>query len=445
MERRIIIENIVVAKFGGSSLSDSKQFEKVKAIVLSDEKRRYVVPSAPGKRYKEDEKVTDLLYLCHEHAEKNICFDKVFYIIKKRFVNLVKELHIKLDIEKELNLIEEKIKNGASADYTASRGEYLNGLILANFLDVDFIDASEIIFFKENGTLDEEKTKFNVNNRLSNINKAVIPGFYGSMINGEIKTFSRGGSDITGSIIASYVNSNLYENWTDVSGFLMADPRIVDNPQSIKKVTYRELRELSYMGATVLHEEAIFPVRKAGIPINIKNTNRPEDHGTLIINDIGPASYVGTITGIAGKKDFIVITVEKSMMNGEQGYCRKILSILEDHNVSFEHMPSGVDTVSLVISEAELDGKLEAIIKEIDRECNPEAIEVHPHMALIAVVGRGMNRTIGISSKIFKALALSEVNVRMVSQGSSEITIIIGVENNQFEKAIKSIYEVFGN
>lgn len=439
------MEDIVVAKFGGSSLSNSKQFKKVKNIVLSDEKRRYIVPSAPGRRYKEDKKITDLLYLCYEYAQKNISFDDVFCAIKKRYINLVKELNINMDIEKELIYIEDKIKRGASIDYTASRGEYLNGLILAHFLDFEFVDASKVIFFNENGILDEEKTKGAINDKLANVNKAVIPGFYGSSKDGEIKTFSRGGSDVTGSVIARYINSSLYENWTDVSGFLMTDPNIVDNPKNIEKITYRELRELSYMGATVLHEDAIFPVRKAGIPINIKNTNKPEDKGTLIIKDVGKISPLGNITGVAGKKNFSVINIEKSMMNVEQGYCRKILSILEENNVSFEHMPSGVDTVSLVIPGEDLNGKLESIIKEIDIKYSPDAIEVHTDIALIAVVGRGMNRSVGISAKVFNALALSEVNVRMISQGASEITIIIGVENSHFEKAIKSIYGAFQN
>ncbi|WP_125152826.1 aspartate kinase [Clostridium rectalis] len=437
------MKNIVVAKFGGSSLADGKQFNKVKKIILSDESRKYIVPSAPGKRFKDDQKITDLLYLCDAHIKQNIPFDDVFSIVKRRYLKLVSELNLSMDIQKELNNIEEKIKLGASQDYIASRGEYLNGLILANFLNFQFVDAAGLIFFKENGILDEEKTRFAIKSRLSNVDKAVIPGFYGSMRNGEIKTFSRGGSDITGAIIASCVEANLYENWTDVSGFLMTDPSIVDNPKNIEKITYRELRELSYMGATVLHEEAIFPVRKAGIPINIKNTNEPEHQGTLIINDVIAKNCMGTITGVAGKKNFTVITIEKSMMNVEQGYCRKILSILEDNDVSFEHMPSGVDIVSLIISQPKLDGKLEKIIKEIDIKCSPDSIEVHPDMALIAVVGRGMNRSVGISAKVFKALALSEVNVRMISQGASEITIIIGVENNQFEKAIRSIYKVF--
>lgn len=437
------MNNIIVAKFGGSSLADSTQFNKVKSIALGNEKRRYIVPSAPGKRYKEDHKITDLLYLCHAHVEQNIPFEDVFSVIENRFLELVEELDVTIDIKKYLKDIKDNIAKGASADYTASRGEYLNGLILADFLKYEFVDPAEIIFFNEKGIFDEERTQRAVSERLLKIDKAVIPGFYGSMPNGDIKTFSRGGSDVTGSIIARGVDAELYENWTDVSGFLMADPRIVENPQSIKNITYRELRELSYMGATVLHEEAIFPVRKANIPINIKNTNSPDDEGTYIINDLSPASYAGSITGIAGKKDFTIITIEKNMMNIEQGYCRRILSVLEDNNVSFEHMPSGVDTVSLVIAQSQLDGKLERILKEIDIKCKPDAIDVHPDVALVAIVGIGMLRTIGISAKIFEALAKEDINVRMISQGSSEINIIVGVENGNFENALRAIYNAF--
>lgn len=437
------MKDIIVAKFGGSSLADSIQFNKVKDIVLGDKRRKYIVPSAPGKRNKEDEKITDLLYLCHAHVQRNNSFDDAFSLIENRFLQLVEELDVSINIKEYLKEIKKNIAKGASADYTASRGEYLNGLILANFLHYEFVDPAEIVFFKENGIFDEERTQKAVSERLLKIDKAVIPGFYGSMPNGNIKTFSRGGSDVTGSIIARGVNADMYENWTDVSGFLMADPRIVENPKNIKKITYRELRELSYMGATVLHEEAIFPVRKEGIPINIKNTNSPEDEGTFIINDLELSNNMNTITGVAGKKDFTVITIEKNMMNVEQGYCRKVLSVLEENNVSFEHMPSGVDTVSLVIAQSQLDGKLEKILNEIEEKCNPDKIEVHPDMALIAVVGRGMLRTIGTSARIFEALAESDVNVRMISQGSSEINIIVGVENKDFENAVRAIYNAF--
>lgn len=439
----ITMDNVIVAKFGGSSLADSAQFNKVKSIALANKNRRYIVPSAPGKRYKEDHKITDLLYLCHAHVEQNIPFGDVFSVIENRFLELVQELDVTIDIKKYLKEIKANIAQGASADYTASRGEYLNGLILADFLKYEFVDPVEIVFFNEKGVFDEERTQRAVSERLLKIDKAVIPGFYGATPNGEVRTFSRGGSDVTGSIIARGVNANLYENWTDVSGFLMADPRIVENPKNIKNITYRELRELSYMGATVLHEEAIFPVRKANIPINIKNTNSPDDEGTYIINDLLPASYAGSITGVAGKKDFTIITIEKSMMNIEQGYCRRILSVLEDNSVSFEHIPSGVDTVSLVIAQSQLDGKLERIIKEIEIKCKPDSIDVHPDIALVAVVGIGMLRTIGISAKIFEALAKEDINVTMISQGSSEINIIVGVENSNFENAVRAIYNAF--
>lgn len=437
------MSNIIVTKFGGSSLSDVNQFKKVKGIVLGDERRKYVVPSAPGKRYKEDQKITDLLYLCHANIEQNVEIDYIFTIIEKRFKNLAKELGVDIDIDIELENIKKNIKSGATADYTASRGEYLNGLILSNYLGYEFVDPAEIIFFKRNGIFDGEKTQEAVSKRLCNIQKAVIPGFYGSLPNGDIKTFSRGGSDITGAIIARGVAADLYENWTDVSGFLMVDPNIVENPKNIEKITYRELRELAYMGATVLHEEAVFPVRSAGIPINIKNTNKPDDKGTLIIDDLKPASYAGNITGIAGKKDFVVIAIEKNMMNIEQGYCRKVLSVLEENNVSFEHMPSGVDSVSLVISKNQLNGKLDSILEEIEMKCKPDSIEVHPNMALVAVVGKGMTRNVGMSAKIFDALAREKINIRMIIQGSSEINIIVGVENENFEKAIRSIYGEF--
>jgi aspartate kinase len=437
------MKNTIVAKFGGSSLADSLQFNKVKAIVLGDERRKYIIPSAPGKRNKGDQKITDLLYLCQAHVQHNIAFNDVFNVIENRFLQLVEELDVTIDIKKYLEEIKINIAQGASADYTASRGEYLNGLILSDFLHYEFVDPAEIIFFKKNGIFDEERTQKAVSERLLKIDKAVIPGFYGSMPNGNIKTFSRGGSDITGSIIARGVNADLYENWTDVSGFLMADPRIVENPKSIKKITYRELRELSYMGATVLHEEAIFPVKREGIPINIKNTNSPDDEGTFIINDLELLNDMGTITGVAGKKDFTVITIEKNMMNIEQGYCRKVLSILEENSVSFEHMPSGVDTVSLVVAQSQLQDKLEKILKEIEMKCNPDNIEIHPNMALVAIVGRGMLRSIGTSARIFDALAKNDINVRMISQGSSEINIIVGVENKDFENAIRAIYNAF--
>lgn len=437
------MNNLIVAKFGGSSLADSEQFRKVKNIVLENEKRRYVVPSAPGKRFSKDYKITDLLYLCHAHAQNSISFDDVFKHIEERYTGLARELEIRIDIKKYLDEIKKKIEDGASADYTASRGEYLNGLILADYLGYEFVDAAEIIRFKNYGRIDFEATQKAVDEKMSAVERAVIPGFYGAMPDGTIKTFSRGGSDVTGAIVARCLGAELYENWTDVSGFLMADPNIVENAKPIEVVTYKELRELSYMGAKVLHEESIFPIRDVCIPINIKNTNRPQDKGTLIVDDDKPISYSGTITGIAGKKGFTVIAVQKMLMNSEQGFCRKLLSILESNGVSFENMPSGIDSVSLVIEDTQLGDKLDNILEEIKRQCNPDSLEVYPNMALVATVGRGMDRTKGISSKLFRGLAEGDVNIRMINQGASEINITVGVENEDFEKALRGIYKAF--
>lgn len=437
------MNNLIVAKFGGSSLADSEQFRKVKNIVLENEKRRYIVPSAPGKRFSKDYKITDLLYLCHAHAQNSISFDDVFRHIEERYTALARELEVRIDIKKYLDEIKKKIEDGASADYTASRGEYLNGLILADYLGYEFVDAAEIIRFKNYGRIDFEATQKAVDEKMSAVERAVIPGFYGAMPDGTIKTFSRGGSDVTGAIAARCLGAELYENWTDVSGFLMADPNIVENAKPIEVVTYKELRELSYMGAKVLHEESIFPIRDVCIPINIKNTNRPQDKGTLIVDDDKPISYSGTITGIAGKKGFTVIAVQKMLMNSEQGFCRKLLSILESNGVSFENMPSGIDSVSLVIEDTQLGDKLDNILEEIKRQCNPDSLEVYPNMALVATVGRGMDRTKGISSKLFRGLAEGDVNIRMINQGSSEINITVGVENEDFEKALRGIYKAF--
>ena len=439
------MDNIVVSKFGGSSLADSNQFLKVQSIILSDKNRKYIIPSAPGKRFKNDYKITDLLYLCHAHVEQGIPFDDVFNVIKRRFEELVLELKLqdKLDMKSHLNDIREEIIDGASKDFTASRGEYLNGLILSSLLGYQFIDAKELIVFNKYKIFDSEKTNQLIMERLSKVDNAIIPGFYGALPNGEIKTFSRGGSDITGSIIARGVNADLYENWTDVSGFLMADPRLIPNAKHIAKITYRELRELSYMGATVLHEDSIFPVKKAGIPIQIKNTNSPDDKGTLIVSDLGKYDSSEVITGIAGRKDFTVIAIEKTLVNSELGFLRKMLTILESHGVSLEHIPSGIDSISLVIPDAQLEDKLDLIIDEIQKQCNPDSVDVYPNMALIATVGRGMMQNRGIAAKIFEALAKEQVNIRMINQGSSEINIIIGVETDDFEKAIKAIYKAF--
>lgn len=433
---------MIVTKFGGSSLADASQFRKVKDIILSNGGRKIVVPSAPGKRNPKDFKVTDLLYLCHAHIESSIPLDDVFNLISNRYKDIVSDLNLDLDIDYYLDKIKSDLENGASKYYAASRGEYLNGIILANYLDFEFIDAKDVILFNKYGCIDTDATYKALKKVLIDGKKAVIPGFYGSDPTGNIITFSRGGSDVTGALVAASINADLYENWTDVSGFLMADPRIVKNPMQIRKITYRELRELSYMGASVLHEESIFPVRNAGITINIKNTNIPTDPGTLIVKDMEP-DFENPIKGIAGKKDFTVISLEKAMMNSELGFCRKVLSILEQNCISFENMPAGIDTVCLVISDSQLKNKTEILVEEIKRTCNPDSIVVHPNMALIATVGNGMSSNKGVAAKIFNSLSESNINIRMIDQGSSEINILIGIENDDFEKAINSIYNAF--
>lgn len=433
--------NTIVTKFGGSSLADSIHFKKVKNILESNPERKYIIPSAPGKSSFKDFKITDLLYLCHAHVKSGISLDDVFKLISERYKSIVDDLNLNLDLTSYLNIIKTDIENGSSVDYTASRGEYLNGIILANYLNIDFIDAKDVIKFNKYGTLNIEETYVALKDKLSNHERAVIPGFYGSNEHGDIVTFSRGGSDITGALVAASINAKLYENWTDVSGFLMADPRIVNNPKKIKTITYGELRELSYMGASVLHEEAVFPVRTSGIPINIRNTNEPENEGTLIVSN--EIKHENTITGIAGKQNFTVLSIEKSMMNSELGFCRKILTILEQNGVSFENMPSGIDTVSVVISDSNLKNKTEIIVEEIKRACNPDSVVVYPNMALIATVGTGMAYTKGVASKIFTALAESDINIRMIDQGSSEINVLVGIENDDFEKGINAIYKAF--
>lgn len=432
-----------VAKFGGTSVADANQILKVQSIVRADTDRRYIVPSAPGKRSVSDSKITDLLYLCRQHAQQEVPFEEVFSIISERYLGIVEELGLSLDLRPHLNSIKNEITGGATQDYTASRGEYLTGLILAQLLGYEFVDPSGIIFFDKNEVLDFERTKTAVSEVLSMHERAVIPGFYGCTPDGSIKTFSRGGSDITGALIANGVNADIYENWTDVSGLLMADPAIVENPKPIDTITYRELRELAYMGAKVLHDEAIFPVKGSGIPVLIKNTNSPGDPGTVIMRDAEPVTHKGTITGIAGKKHFTVIVIEKSLMNTEIGFGRRLLTVLEAHGISFEHMPSGIDTISLVIADQQLDHKLDKVIEEIHAECRPDAVEVYPNMALIATVGRGMIHTPGIASQIFTALYNGSINVRMIDQGSSEINIIVGVETEDFERAIRAIYSSF--
>lgn len=378
---------VKVVKFGGSSLASAEQFKKVGNIIRAEESRRYVVPSAPGKRFSEDTKVTDMLYKCYAEAEEGKNFDKSLKAIKERYNEIIKGLGLKLSLEEQFETIKKQFAAKAGKDYAASRGEYLNGIIMANYLGYEFIDAATVICFDKNGEFESEKTNQVMSERLANTENAVIPGFYGAMPNGQVKTFSRGGSDVTGSIVARALKANVYENWTDVSGFLVADPRIVENPKPIAIITYKELRELSYMGASVLHESAIFPVRKEGIPINIRNTNAPEDKGTMIVETTCSIPEC-IITGIAGKKGFVAINIDKDMMNSEIGFGRKVLQVFEDNGISFEHMPSGIDTMTVIVHQDEFVEKEQKVLAELHRAVNPDSIELESNLALIAVVGR---------------------------------------------------------
>ena len=431
-----------VVKFGGSSLANAEQFQKVGEIIRSEESRRYVVPSAPGKRFNGDTKVTDMLYACYEAAEAGEEFSGKLQAIKERFEEIIKGLSLDLSLEREFEQIAADFSAHAGKEYAASRGEFLNGKVMAAYLGYEFVDAAEVIRFDKNGVLEAEKTNRLLEKRLAKCEKAVIPGFYGAEDGGKVRTFSRGGSDVTGSLVAKAIMADLYENWTDVSGFLVTDPRIVENPAVIETITYRELRELSYMGATVLHEEAIFPVRKEGIPINIRNTNHPEDKGTFIVESTCRKPKY-TITGIAGKKGFCSINIEKSMMNSEIGFGRKVLQVFEDQGISFEHIPSGIDTLTVYVHQDEFEEKEQQVIAGIHRAVSPDFVEMESDLALIAVVGRGMKSTRGTAGRIFSALAHANVNVKMIDQGSSELNIIIGVENRDFEAAIKAIYDIF--
>ena len=381
-------------------------------------------------------------YSCYDAAANGGDFEKVLEEIKSRYYEIIKGLGLALSMEEDFQLIKENFKAQIGRDYAASRGEYLNGKVMAAYLGYEFVDAAEVIRFDKNGNLDSEKTDKLLNKRLSKCENAVVPGFYGAKDDGTVTTFSRGGSDVTGSLVAKAIKADMYENWTDVSGFLVTDPRIVKNPAVIETITYRELRELSYMGATVLHEDAIFPVRKEGIPINIRNTNRPEDKGTFIVESTCRKPKY-TITGIAGKKGFCSINIEKSMMNSEIGFGRRVLQVFEDQGISFEHVPSGIDTMTVYVHQDEFEEKEQQVIAGIHRLVQPDFVEMESDLALIAVVGRGMKSTRGTAGRIFSALAHANVNVKMIDQGSSELNIIIGVENRDFENAVKAIYDIF--
>ena len=431
-----------VVKFGGSSLASAEQFKKVGDIIRADKSRRYVVPSAPGKRSSSDTKVTDMLYRCYNLAFREKKFTSLLDEIHARYNEIIDGLNLELSLDHEFDMIRENFGKKIGRDYAASRGEYLNGIIMANYLGFCFIDAAEVIRFHEDGSLDDEKTNELLSLRLEGEEFAVIPGFYGAKEDGTIVTFSRGGSDITGSLVARAAMADLYENWTDVSGFLIADPRIVTNPKSIETITYRELRELSYMGATVLHEDAIFPVRKVGIPINIRNTNAPQDKGTLIVESTCRQPKY-TITGIAGTDGFAAVTIEKAMMNSEIGFCRKVLEEFDKNGISIEHMPSGIDTMTIFVHKDEFEEKEQQVLAGIHKAVNPDHIELESDLALIAIVGRGMRSTRGTAGRIFSALAHAHINVKMIDQGSSELNIIVGVRHDDFKNAIRALYQIF--
>lgn len=432
-----------VVKFGGSSLASAEQFKKVGNIIRAEADRKYVVPSAPGKRNSKDTKVTDMLYGCYALAEAGKNFDKELAQIKARYDEIIAGLDLKAGLlDKEFETVKAQFQAKAGKDYAASRGEYLNGIIMAEYLGFQFLDAAEVIFFDENGEFLSEETHKALKARMKEYDNVVLPGFYGAKLDGTVKTFSRGGSDITGSILARAVHANIYENWTDVSGVLLADPRIVENPVGINTITYKELRELAYMGFSVLHEDALFPVRISGIPINIRNTNRPEDEGTMIVESTCKQPEY-TITGVAGKKGFVSVNIEKDKMNSEVGFGRKVLQAFEESGISFEHMPSGIDTLSVFVHQPEFEGKEQVVLSTLHRLCQPDSIEIDADLALIAVVGRGMKSNRGVAARVLAALAHNNINVRMIDQGSSELNIIIGVKNSDFETAIKAIYDIF--
>ena len=430
-----------VVKFGGSSLADAKQIQKAAAIIKADPERRYVVPSAPGKRFSDDIKVTDMLYTCYDLAEQGLDFSDALDAIQARYNDIISGLGMDFSLQAEFSEIAENFKKRAGKDYAASRGEYLNGIILANYLGYEFVDAAKVVFFRPDGKFDDTLTDTCLASVLHGLSHAVIPGFYGANPDGTVRTFSRGGSDVTGSIVAKAINAELYENWTDVNGFLIADPRIVDEPKVIESITYKELRELSYMGASVLHEAAIFPVRSAKIPINIRNTNDPSAKGTMIVaEDNEPPQHI--ITGIAGKKHFSVISIEKDEMNSEIGFLRRILTVLEANGMCFEHIPTGIDTMSIIVDGKDVD-KTPDIVEKICEVTDPNHIEIENDLALIAIVGRGMKSKKGTATRIFAALSHADINIKMIDQGSSELNIIVGIHEADFEKAIKVIYDMF--
>lgn len=437
---------IKITKFGGSSVSSAGQFKKVKAIIEADESRRFVVVSAVGKRDRRDSKVTDLLYLVNAHLQYHVTCDDLLGTIGQRFCEIAKELNLSYPINQEFGMFREYAKRGEyTPEYIVSRGEYFTGRMMAEYLGFPFVDAADVIAFRYDGTLDMERTSEQAHAVIGDKKHFVMPGFYGATEDGQIRLLDRGGGDITGAIVAQCLGADLYENWTDVSGFLTADPRIVDNPKSIARITYAELRELSYMGASVLHEEAIFPVKDAGIPLVIKNTNCPEDPGTIISEETEPGLAEPIITGIAGKRDFVAIHIKQNHMSNQVGYLRKALSIFERYRVSIEHLPSGIDSFAVVVQGADVRDSLYSIVADIQQELEPDEIKIVDHLALISTVGRNMPSRPGISGRLFGELGRAGVNIRMIAQGSEELDIIVGVNDEDFEHAIGVIYEAFVN
>ena len=434
-----------VLKFGGSSMADARQFEKVKSIVQADPARRVVIVSAAGKRFSDDHKLTDLLYLCHAHLKYGVSCDNVFDMIRSRYMEIRDDLGLQTDLETEFDALRRKMDKGISQDELVSRGEYFAAQLMADYLGYDFLDSELWLKFNLDGTVDQE-TSYEALSRAASGRRVVIPGFYGTMPDGTIKTFTRGGSDITGALAAAALNADVYENWTDVSGFLMADPRIVSDPLPIERITYSELRELSYIGAQVLHEGTIFPVREKNIPLNIRNTNQPDHPGTMIresFDELEESKDSSFITGIAGRKDFSVITITKNGMSNEVGTLRRILEILEKYQLVVEYLPSGIDSVSLVVAADKLRPCQYQILGEIQKNLKPDTIHVTEDMAIVAAVGRKMAFKPGISGKIFAALGENGINIRMITQGTEELNIIVGVDNKDFAGAIRVLYNSF--
>ncbi|MGL5540046.1 MAG: aspartate kinase [Erysipelotrichaceae bacterium] len=432
-----------VVKFGGSSLADARQFEKVKSIVEADDSRKFIVCSAPGKRYGSDNKITDLLYLCYEHVKYGVSYDAILDMIFERYKAIAHDLGLELNLEAEFELIESKLHKHMNVDYLVSRGEYLNGLLLANYLNRPFVDASTLLFFHYDGTINYEKSQKAMNAYLQEYPTMVIPGFYGSLDNGEIMILSRGGSDITGSIVARLVEASLYENFTDVNGILMADPRIIENPLRIESITHMELRELSYMGANVLHDETLQPIINRNIPIHILNTNAPQEKGTLILEDCEAVANKYPITGIAGKNDFTSMTIYKTQLSNEIGIIRKTLEIFEKYDLRIEHVATSIDSFSVIVETSDLKKVVYKVKNEIQICCNPDDIEIMDRIALIATVGRNMIDQGSISSKLFEILGAHEVKTRLIALDSAEINVIIGVDSQDYQRTIQAIYHGF--